>query len=179
MSSSSDETAEVWKPFTDHTPPVRLRGDQPVMTTKGWDMIRELLAAAAIAGAAIAVAPAALADEGSDNLYFDRPGRYATDVPGMSYDAHLAGPCDNHELFTFGRGPGGEALQCRWIPNQWPPVTTGFWQISYELFGVQEIGSPCPKPQAAAQAPDGRPMLCLGAQGWQPGFYTREGFFPA
>ena len=82
------------------------------------------------------------------------------------------------ELFTFGRGPGGEALQCRWIENQWPPVYTGFWVSTYELFGVQDIGSPCPKPQTAAQAPDGRPLLCLGGQGWQPGFFTRDGFFP-
>jgi len=146
------------------------------MTTKGWDMIRVLLAAAAIAGAAVSAAPAALADDG-DNMYFDKPAHYATDVPGMNYDAHLAAPCDNMDFFTFGRGPGGEALQCRWIANQWPPVTTGFWVITYELFGVQEIGSPCPKPQAAAQSPDGRPLLCLGEQGWQPGFFTREGFF--
>jgi hypothetical protein len=138
-------------------------------------MIRRLLAAVAIAGAATCAAPLAHADE---NLYPDTPGRYSTDVPGMRYDAHLAGPCTNMELFTFGRGPGGEVLQCRWIENQWPPVYTGFWVAAYELFGVQEIGSPCPKPQAAAQAPDGRPLLCLGERGWQPGFFTREGFFP-
>jgi hypothetical protein len=138
-------------------------------------MIRELFAAVAIAGAAVSTAPAALADDG--NLYFDKPGHYSTDVPGMNYDAHLAAPCDNMDFFTFGRGAGGEALQCRWIANQWPPVTTGFWVSTYELFGVQEIGSPCPKPQAAAQSPDGRPLLCLGEQGWQPGFFTRDGFF--
>jgi hypothetical protein len=145
------------------------------MTTKGWDMIRVLLAAAAMAGAAISTAPAAVAD--NDNMYFDQPGHYATDVPGMNYDAHLNAPCDNMDFFTFGRGPGGEALQCRWIENQWPPVYTGFWVSTYELFGVKDIGSPCPKPEAAAQAPDGRPLLCLGEQGWQPGFFTREGFF--
>jgi hypothetical protein len=138
-------------------------------------MIRQLLAAAAIAGAALCAAPFASAD---DNDYSDNPGHYAADVPGMNYDAHLAGPCTNMELFTFGRGPTGETLQCRWIENQWPPVYTGFWVATNELFGVQEIGSPCPKPQAAAQAPDGRPMLCLGARGWQPGLFTREGFFP-
>ena len=44
--------------------------------------------------------------------------------------------------------------------------------------GVQEIGSPCPKDQAAAQAPDGRPLLCLAEQGWQPGFFTGTGFWP-
>ncbi|OBG90834.1 hypothetical protein A5698_21580 [Mycobacterium sp. E136] len=140
-------------------------------------MIRQLLATAAIAGAAFGAAPFAAAD---DNDYPDTPGRYASDVPGMNYDAHLTGPCFNLERFTFGRGPGGEVLQCRWIENQWPPIPTnqGFWQASYELFGVQDVGAPCPKPQSAAQSPDGRPMLCLGARGWQPGFFTREGFFP-
>jgi hypothetical protein len=139
-------------------------------------MIRALLVAAAIAGAAISAAPSALADE--DLMYPDNPGRYPTDVPGMVYDAHLTAPCTNMELFTFGRGPGGEPLQCRWIANQWPPIYTGFWVATYEMFGVQDVGAPCPKPQAAAQAPDGRPLLCLGGQGWQPGFFTREGFFP-
>jgi hypothetical protein len=114
----------------------------------------------------------------NDNLYFDKPGRYSSDVPGMNYDAHMAAPCDNFETFTFGRGPGGEPLQCHWIPNQWPPVTTGFWVASPNLFGVQEIGAPCPADQAAAQAPDGRPLLCLGDQGWQPGFFTGTGFWP-
>ena len=141
-------------------------------------MIRQVLAAAAIAGAAVCAAPLAFADPETD--YPDTPGRYASYVPGMNYDAHLTGPCFNLERFTFGRGPGGEVLQCRWIENQWPPIPTnqGFWQATYELFGVQEVGSPCPKPQAAAQSPDGRPMLCLGTRGWQPGFFTREGFFP-
>lgn len=139
-------------------------------------MLRQVLAAAALAGAAICAAPLASADPETD--YPDTPGRYDSDVPGMNYDAHLAGPCTNMERFTFGRGPGGEVLQCRWIENQWPPVYTGFWVAHYPLYGVQEIGSPCPKPQSAAQSPDGRPMLCLGERGWQPGFFTREGFFP-
>ncbi|MGE2725175.1 hypothetical protein [Mycolicibacterium pulveris] len=139
-------------------------------------MIREFLAAVAVAGLAVSTAPAASADD--DLMYHDSPGRYPTDVPGMSYDAHLAGPCTNMERFTFGRGPGGEVLQCRWIENQWPPVYTGFWVSAYQLYGVQEIGSPCPKPQSAAQAPDGRPLLCRGPEGWQPGFFTRAGFFP-
>ncbi len=96
----------------------------------------------------------------------------------MNYEANLTAPCTNLDRFTFGRGPGGEVLQCRWIVNQWPPQYTGFWVAAYELFGVQETGAPCPKPQAAAQHPDGRPMLCLGTQGWQPGIFTRAGFFP-
>lgn len=131
-------------------------------------MIRQLIVAAAFGGAAIGATPAAGAD----------PARYDTDVPGMNYDAHLSAPCGSWERFTFGRGPGGEPLACHWIPNQWPPVYTGFWVTSYPLHGVQEIGAPCPDPQSAAQAPDGRPLLCLGGQGWQPGVLTGDGFFP-
>ena len=139
-------------------------------------MIRELFVAAAVTGAAVGLAPLAVADPITD--YHDDPGRYPTDVPGISYDAHLSGPCNSWERNVFGRGPGGEPLQCKFIPNQWPPVYTGFWVTSYPLHGVQEVGAPCPAPQAAAQSPDGRPMLCLGARGWQPGVYTGDGFFP-
>ena len=141
-------------------------------------MIRELTVAAAIAGAAITLAPSAAADPGA---FPDPPGNYATaatDVPGMNYDAALNAPCDNYQVFTFGRSRGGSTLVCHYIPNQWPPVYTGFGVSSYPLHGVQEIGSPCPGPKSAAQAPDGRPMVCLGAQGWQPGTLTGAGFFP-
>ena len=137
-------------------------------------MIRELYVASAIAAAAGGMAPAATAEPG----YSDTPGHYAGDVPGMSYEAHLGAPCFSWERNVFGRGRGGEALQCKWIPNQWPPVDTGFWVISYPLYGVQAIGTPCPGPQSAAQSPDGRPMLCLGPRGWQPGVLTGDGFFP-
>ncbi len=85
-------------------------------------MIRELIAAAAIAGAAISAAPVAAAD---NLLYPDTAGRYPSDVPGMNYEAHLTAPCTNLDRFTFGRGPGGEVLQCRWIANQWPPHLHG------------------------------------------------------
>lgn len=139
-------------------------------------MIRELAVAAAIAGAAIGLAPSAMAEPGP--IVPDNPGRYATDVPGMSYDARLAGPCTNYDRFTFGRGRSGEVLNCHYIPNQWPPVYTGFWVASYPLFGQQEIGAPCPGPRSAAQSPDGRRMVCLGARGWQPGILTGAGFFP-
>ncbi len=143
-------------------------------------MLRELTLAAAIAGAAIASAPSALADPypSPGPMYPDKPGRYPTDVPGMNYEASLSAPCDNYQLFTFGRGPGGESLVCHYIPNQWPPVYTGFWVSSYPIQGVKDIGSPCAGPKMAAQAPDGRPMVCLGAQGWQPGTLTGAGFFP-
>ena len=128
-------------------------------------MIRELLATAAITGVAIGLAPCAAAYEG--------------DVPGMNYQASLGAPCDNYERFIFGRGPSGQAEACHFPPpNQFPAATTGYWVISYPLFGVQQNGAPCPGPQTAAQTPDGLPMLCLGAQGWQPGWFTGAGFFP-
>ena len=127
-------------------------------------MIRDLFIAGAIAGAAISGAPAAVAD--------DHPGHYATHVPGMSYDASLGAPCDSWERYIFGRGPGGEALACHYIPNQWPPVDTGFWVISYPLDGVQAIGTPCPNPRGlAAQSPDGLALVCTTAAGWVQDFY--------
>ncbi len=137
-------------------------------------MFRELVMATAAAAAAglFAASPAAA----------DGPNRtYDGDVPGINYDAYLSAPCYQWERFIFGRGPGGEALACHWIPNQgylgWdsPPPGTGFWVISPKLYGVQNVGAPCPGSQAAAQSPDGLPMVCMGAQGWQEGVF-RSGF---
>ncbi|ORA84629.1 hypothetical protein K3U93_12865 [Mycobacterium malmoense] len=131
-------------------------------------MIRELLAVAAIAGGAISVAPGAAADP-----------HYDGDVPGMNYQASLGAPCDNYERFIFGRGPSGQAEACHFPPpNQFPAATTGYWVISYPLHGVQQAGATCPGPQAAAQSQAGLPMLCLGNQGWQEGWFTGAGFFP-
>lgn len=140
-------------------------------------MFRELFVATTIAAAALALAPGVSADPSND--YHDDPGRYPTDVPGMSYEAKLGAPCYSWQRNVFGRGRGGEPLQCKWIPNQWPPVQTGFWTTTYALYGVQDIGAPCPGPQSTAQAPDGRPLLCVGAQGWQPTVLTGNGLFPA
>lgn len=124
-------------------------------------MIRELVSAAALAVAALALAPAAGADP-----------QYTGDVPGIAHGVELDRPCFSWERFIYGRGPGGEALACHFIPNQWPPRDTGTWVISYRLYGVQQIGAPCPGPQSAAQSPDGLPLLCLGARGWQPGIFN-------
>ena len=143
-------------------------------------MIREFLIAGAIAGAAVGLAPVAGAQPDPNRpAYPDKPGQYSTDVPGINYDAHLAGPCDRWDREVFGRGPGGETLQCKYIPNQWPPVYTGFWVASGPLQGVQQVGSTCPNPQYVAQSPDGLPMVCLGSKGWQPGWFTGSGFYPA
>lgn len=132
---------------------------------EGLSMIRELVAAATMTAGAISVAPHAVAYDG--------------DVPGMNFQASLGAPCDNYERFIFGRGPSGQAEACHFPPpNQFPAATTGYWVISYPLYGVQQNGAKCPGSQAAAQTPDGLPMLCLGAQGWQPGWFTGAGFFP-
>ena len=118
------------------------------------------------AGAAVvAAAPVAGAD----------PQSYPGDVPGMVEGMYVRQgyACDNYERFTYGHGPNGQAMACHYIPNQFlGPGPGGYWQWSYPLKGVQEIGSPCPDPQSAAQSPDGLPLLCVGAQGWQPGIYT-------
>lgn len=137
-------------------------------------MIRELVIATAVVGSAVGVAPSAAAD-GTRTSY---PG----DVPNMVYDAALSAPCYRWDRFIFGRGPSGEALACHFIPNlsytgmDRPPPGTGFWVISPRLYGVQEVGAPCPGSQAAAQSPDGLPMRCLGDRGWQPG-YLKVGEF--
>src|ERR1700757_2315299 len=103
-------------------------------------MIREILTAAAITGATIGVAPGAVAD----------PGPWPGDVPNMNYEASLGAPCDNYERFIFGRGPSGQAEACHFPPpNQFPAATTGYWVISYPLYGVQQAGAKCPGPQAA------------------------------
>ena len=98
----------------------------------------------------------------------------------MNYQASLGAPCDNYERFIFGRGPSGQAEACHFPPpNQFPAATTGYWVISYPLYGVQQTGAKCPGPQAAAQSPAGLPMLCLGDQGWQAGMVHRGRVLPA
>lgn len=128
-------------------------------------MTREFFIAATI-GAAVVLAPTALAD----------PQHYDGDVPGMNYDASLGAPCDNYERFIFGRGPDGQAEVCHFIINQSPPAQSGYWVVSYPLYGVQQVGAPCPNPRgSAAQAPDGQAMLCT-EHGWQVGQLTGGGF---
>ena len=135
-----------------------------------------LAASAALAASVFAFAPSAAADG-------EQPQpTYNGDVPGINYEAYLSAPCFQWDRFIFGRGPDGQAMACHWIPNQgylgWDspsPPFTGFWVISPKLYGVQTAGAPCPGSQAAAQSPDGLPMVCMGAQGWQEGVF-RSGF---
>jgi hypothetical protein len=129
-------------------------------------MIRELFIAAAITGTTVSLAPAAAAD----------PQHYDGDVPGMNYDASAGAPCDNYERFIFGRGPNGQAEACHFITNQFPAAQSGYWVITYPLYGVQQVGAPCPNPRgSSAQTPDGLPMLCT-ERGWQVGQLTGGGF---
>lgn len=129
-------------------------------------MIRKLFIAAAITGTAVGLAPVAAADSQG----------YDGDVPGIRYDASLGAPCDNYERFIFGRGPNGQAEVCHFITHQFPAAQTGYWVISYPLYGVQQVGAPCPNPRgAAAQSPDGFAMLCT-EHGWQVGQLTNGGF---
>src|ERR1700730_4892496 len=129
-------------------------------------MIRDLFIAAAITGTAIRLTPAAVAD----------PGNYVGDVPGMNYDASLGAPCDNYERFIFGRGPSGQAEACHFIINQLPAAQSGFWVITYPLYGVQQVGAKCDNPRgSSAQSPDGLPMMCT-QHGWQVGQLTGGGF---
>ena len=129
-------------------------------------MIRELFIAAAITGTTVGLASVAVAD----------PGPFDGDVPGMNYQASLGAPCDNFERFIFGRGPTGQAEACHFITNQFPAAQSGFWVITYPLYGVQQVGAKCPDPRgASAQSPDGLPMLCT-EHGWQVGQLTGGGF---
>ncbi len=123
-------------------------------------MIRELTTAltigAAIAGAAVTTAPAAAAG----------PAQDMTDVPGMTYGVELSTACYSWERFIFGRGATGQTYACHYIPNQWPPVSSGFWVWSPPLYGVAEIGAPCPNPRgAAAQTVDGLALEYAGSRG--------------
>lgn len=129
-------------------------------------MIRELLIAGAITGAAVGFAPGATAD----------PQHYDGDVPGMIYGASVGAPCDNYEKFIFGRNDSGQAEACHFITHQFPAAQSGYWVISYPLNGVQQVGAPCANPRgSAAQSPDGYAMLCT-EHGWQIGQLTNGGF---
>lgn len=118
------------------------------------------VAAAGIVAAGLA-APSAAADA------------QLADVPGMAHGVQLSTGCGSWERFIFGRSDNGQTYACHYIPNQWPPTETGFWVWSPPLYGVQEIGAPCPSPgKSAAQSPDGLPLECAGAHGWQQQFYA-------
>lgn len=134
-------------------------------------MFRDVMHATVIAAAAIgtltafgaAAAPVAAAE----------PEHAYADVPGMAQGVELSTKCYSWERFIFGKSDRGQTYACHYIPNQWPPVDSGFWVWSPPLYGVQEIGAPCPTNRgAAAQSPDGLPLECAGDHGWQQDFYA-------
>ncbi|HEY9303310.1 MAG TPA: hypothetical protein VIO95_03360 [Mycobacterium sp.] len=117
-------------------------------------MIIKFITPAAIASLAFGVAPISAADT---------PGE--TDVPGMTYDVVVGAPCANFQRFIFGRTTNGQAAACVSSDG-----SSGNWVQSSPLRGVQVIGASCPPGQdAAAQSPDGRGLMCVLNQGWQPG----------
>lgn len=117
-------------------------------------MIRELIVGAAITVALVSAPGVAGAD----------PPDGETDVPNMQYNAVLGAPCGNFHRYIFGRAPNGQALACVASNDH------GTWVLSAPLRGVQQSGSPCPPgADATAQSPDGRGLMCVYGQGWQPG----------
>ncbi len=131
------------------------------------DMMRNVVGSGAVLAATVAVALAAAGAAAAD------PEHAYADVPGMAHDVQLSTKCHSWERFIFGRGVEGQTYACHYIPNQWPPVDSGFWVWSPPLYGVQEIGAPCPTNRgAAAQSPDGLPLECAGDRGWQQDFYA-------
>ncbi len=117
-------------------------------------MIVKLITPCVIASLAFGVAPISAADPADE-----------ADVPGMTYDVVVGTPCSNFQRDIFGRTASGQAAACVSSYGQ-----SGNWVASSPLRGVQEIGAPCPPGQdAAAQSPDGRGLMCVLNQGWQPG----------
>ncbi|CAN5277464.1 hypothetical protein BH11ACT7_BH11ACT7_39860 [soil metagenome] len=103
------------------------------------------------------------------------PAMKMADVPNMVFGdgVQLSYQCHSWERFIFGRSTDGQTYACHYIPNQWPPVYTGFWVHSPPLYGVQEIGAPCPDYRSsAAQTVDGLALECTESRGWQQDFYA-------
>lgn len=103
------------------------------------------------------------------------PSLKMADVPNMVFgdNVQVTYACHSWERFIFGRNPNGQTYACHYIPNQWPPVYTGFWVYSPPLYGVQEIGAPCPNYRSsAAQTVDGLALECTESRGWQQDFYA-------
>lgn len=126
------------------------------------------IAAAVVASAGLALAPTAGAIPNDPSIQM-------ADVPNMVFGpgVQFSYACHSWERNIFGRSDNGQTYACHYIPNQWPPVYTGFWVHSPPLYGVQEIGAPCPNYRSsAAQTPDGLALECTESRGWQQDFYA-------
>ena len=127
-----------------------------------------LVAGVAMAATCLVTAPIAAAVPNDPSLKM-------ADVPNMVFGAgvQFSYACHSWERFIFGRSPDGQTYACHYIPNQWPPVYTGFWVHSPPLYGVQAIGAPCPNYRSsAAQTVDGLALECTESRGWQQDFYA-------
>jgi hypothetical protein len=120
----------------------------------GSTMVSKIIVGAALVTAAIGTATICRADPPSGEV----------DVPGIVYGAVIGAPCSNWNLYIFGRTATGQAVAC--VSSN---GASGKWVMSSPLRGVQRIGTPCGSSDAAAQAADGRALICEGNQGWQPG----------
>ncbi|WP_199256091.1 hypothetical protein [Mycolicibacterium mengxianglii] len=135
-------------------------------------MIRGLTTAAGVLAATVGlVGPGGMAP--TAGAIPNDPAIEMADVPNMVYGVEFSTACHSWQRFIFGRGSSGQTYACHYIPNQWPPVYTGFWVHSPPLYGVQEIGAPCPNYRSsAAQSIDGLPLECTESRGWQQEFYA-------
>ena len=67
------------------------------------------------------------------------------------------------------------------MPLDPEPVAAGVHRVLGGLAAVcsaSRRSAPRARPTGGGPAPDGRPLLCLGEQGWQAGFFTGTGFWP-
>lgn len=123
-----------------------------------------LFATALIAMTAAMVPPPAASDPRGPCLNVSGTVVCVEDPPGMNYSAALGQKCNNASgRYIFGRGADGQTLVCAGYPSS--------WNRGPMVFGVQYPGGACPfdgqslMGRAAAQTPDGRPLIC-GEQGW-------------
>lgn len=89
----------------------------------------------------------------------------SSDVPGLVAGVVTGQPCSNFERYIFGVSPTGQSMACG--RNLVSDGVT--WGLSVPVIGTRPLGSLCTAGIGlAAQAPDGRALVC-GDAGWVPG----------
>lgn len=123
------------------------------MSTVRWQ--KSTCCGAFIVSAAVALSVASAFAASAD------PAAGENDVPRMQFNAVLGSPCGNSGRYIFGRAANGQPLACVAFDG------SGTWVLSAPLHGIQRVGDSC-SGDGAAQTPDGRPLMCVYGQGWQP-----------
>lgn len=95
------------------------------------------------------------------------PVAASAEVPGSTRGVTQGDKCTNYRKFAFGFGKDGLPFIC----GSDGVSDNGTWVRSQPIAGVKEVGTSC-NPNFAAQAPDGRPMIC-GDRGWTPTVSSR------